>query len=269
MTNDEVEDRLREMFEENYELLLADGGHALSPEVKNAAFNQVLLYWRKLNGIATKVSDTEVLLVLPDQQSPAGHRYTIEGVVDIVQEADRTVMYDIKTHDAQYVLQCRALYEGQLNVYAHIWQTLRGQPLHETAIIATAYPLSVKRALQAPQDQAKLAKALDAWQPVVPIPFDQKQVQATIEAFGETVDAIEDHCFCPRTVAELQAKPGHGRAFGQDVCGNCDGRFSCSAYRDYARASGHRQETQLRAFLEQLDEQDRADRLDAAIQDQD
>lgn len=266
MTNDEVEDRLREMFEENYELLLADGGHALSPEVKGAAFNQVLLYWRKLHDIATKVTDTEVLLVLPDQQSPAGHRYTIEGVVDIVQEAERTVMYDIKTHDAEYVQQYRALYEGQLNVYAHIWQTLRGQPLHETAVIATAYPLTVKRALQPPQDPAKLARALAAWQPVVPIPFDQQQVQATIKQFGETVDAIEAHCFQPRKVAELQAKSGNRRTFGQDVCGNCDGRFSCSAYRDYARASGHRQETQLRAFLEQLDEQDRAERLDAALQ---
>lgn len=262
MTDAAIEARLRELFEENYELLRADGGHALSPEVKLAALTQVLLYWRKLKGIATKVSDTEVPLVLPDQQSPAGRRYTIEGVVDIVQEADRTVMYDIKTHDADYVQQYRDLYENQLNVYAYIWQTLRGQPLHETAIIATAYPPAVKQVLQDPEG---LSQALAAWEPVVPIPFDQQRVEATIAGFGATVDAIEEHCFQPRALADLQAQTGSGRRFGQDVCGNCDGRFSCSAYRDYARTSGHRQETQLRAFLAQQDEQDRASRLDAIL----
>ena len=265
MTDAEIEDFLREMFEENYELLLADGGHALSPEVKNAALSQVLFYWRKLKGIATKVTDTEVLLVLPDQKSPAGRKYTIEGVVDIVQEANRTVMYDLKTHDADYVQNNLALYEDQLNVYAHIWQALRGLPLHETAIIATSYPLSVKRALQPPVDQAKLDKALANWQPVVPIPFDKKKVKATIKKFGKTVDDIENHMFGPCTVAKLKDKTGGSRAFGQDVCGNCDGRFSCSAYREYARASGHRQEAQLRAFMEQVDERDRAERLDASI----
>lgn len=54
MTDAAIEARLRELFEENYELLRADGGHALSPEVKLAALTQVLLYWRKLKGIATK-----------------------------------------------------------------------------------------------------------------------------------------------------------------------------------------------------------------------
>jgi hypothetical protein len=269
MTDAEIEDRLREMFEENYELLLADGGHTLSPEVKNAALNQVLLYWRKLKGIATAVTDTEVLLVLPDQKSPQGRQYTIEGVVDIVQEADKTVMYDLKTHDAEYVKTHCELYEDQLNVYAYIWQTLRAQGLDEAAIIATSYPLPVKRALQPPVDQQKLDKALENWQPVVPITFNKKKVTATIEKLGKTIDDIENHQFGPRTVAELQAKSGRSRTFAQDVCGNCDGRFSCSAYQEYARASGHRQKSQLDAFLQQADEQDRDERLDAALQPQD
>lgn len=270
MTDAEIEDRLREMFEENYELLLADGGHALSPEVKNAAINQVLLYWRKLKGIATKVTDTEVLLVLPDQTSQQGRKYTIEGVVDIVQEEGKTVMYDLKTHDAGYVQKHLDLYEGQLNVYAHIWQNLRGLPLDETAIIATSYPIAVRRALQPPVDPAKLAKELDAWNPVVPIPFNQKKVEDTIADFGATVDAIENHDFSPPTVEDLKVKSGtKGRAFGQDVCGNCDGRFSCSAYRDYARTTGHRQEAQWLAFLQQTDELDRAERLDAALHAED
>lgn len=264
MTDAEIEDFLREMFEENYKLLLADGGHALSPEVKVAAFNQVLFYWRKLKGIATKVTDTEVLLVLPDQKSPQGRNYTIEGVVDIVQEEDRTVMYDLKTHDADYVQKHLDLYAGQLNVYAHIWQELRGQRLDETAIIATAYPPEVKRALQPPHDPVKLAKAKawKDWNPVVPIPFDKKKVKATIKQFGQTVDDIENHKFGPRTVDDLKVKASGRRTFGQDVCGNCDGRFSCSAYQDYADTSGHRREAQP-------DEQDRADRLDAALQPQD
>ena len=261
MTDAEIEDRLREMFEENYELLLADGGHALSPEVKNAAHNQVLFYWRKLKGIATKVTDTEVLLVLPDQKSPQGRKYTIEGVVDIVQEEGQTVMYDLKTHDAEYVRAHCALYEDQLNVYAHIWQMLRGQPLDEAAIIATAYPSKLKSVLH---DPAKLAKdkAWKDWNPVVPIPFSAKKVKATIKKFGQTVDDIENHKFGPRGSDALKAKASGRRTFGQDVCGNCDGRFSCSAYHEYAGLSGRSQDTEL-------NEEDRDERLEAAHQGQD
>ena len=117
----EMEDFIRQVFEENYEQLRLASGHAITADVKETAYNQVLLYWRKLRGIAENVTDTEVRLSLPGQESPRGREYTIEGVVDIVREQDRTLMYDIKTHDADYVRTNIELYEQQLNVYAHIF----------------------------------------------------------------------------------------------------------------------------------------------------
>ena len=42
MTQKEVEERIIEYFEENYELLRLEGGHALTEESKNYALNQVL-----------------------------------------------------------------------------------------------------------------------------------------------------------------------------------------------------------------------------------
>jgi hypothetical protein len=169
---DDVEDRIREFFEENLQALQAEGGHPLAPDAKETALQQVLLYWRKLRGIAEKVTDTEVRLTLPEQLTPRGRKFAIEGIVDIVRENDRTVMYDLKTHDATSVRQNIEPYEQQLNVYAHIWQNLRGQPLDEMAIIMTALPESIAEAIQT-GDEACLADELERWDPVVPVPFDQ------------------------------------------------------------------------------------------------
>ena len=129
MKESEIEAEIRRMFEENYELMRLEGGHALSADVKEAALNQVLFYWRKMRDVAENVTDTEVKLNLPEQITPQGRKYGIEGVVDIIREDERTVMYDIKTHDSDYVRANTAEYEKQLNVYAHIWQGLRGLEL--------------------------------------------------------------------------------------------------------------------------------------------
>ena len=129
----DIEQFLRDTFEDNYRTLRLEGGHGLTPDIKDYAYQQVLRYWQKLKQVAENVTDTEVPLVLPNQQTPKKRHYNIEGVVDILREGSRTVMYDIKTHDGDYVRENRELYEKQLNVYAHIWQELRGQPLDETA----------------------------------------------------------------------------------------------------------------------------------------
>jgi hypothetical protein len=119
----DIEAFIRQVFEENFELLAAESGHVISAESRAAALQQVLLYWRKLRHVAERVTDTEVHLTLPGQRSPRGREYSIEGVVDIVREDDRVVMYDIKTHEADYVRANLDLYRQQLNVYAHIWRS--------------------------------------------------------------------------------------------------------------------------------------------------
>lgn len=266
MTPDPTEDFIREAFEDNFELLQLEGGHGLTADVKEAALNQALLYWRKLRHIAERVTQTEVRLNLPGQTTPAGRQFAIEGVVDIVTEAGRTTMYDIKSHDADYVRANLPFYEQQLNVYAHIWHTLRGEPLDQTAIIATDYPESVKEALAAGDDR-QLAQALDAWDPVIEIPFDTTHVAATVEEFANVVDAIEEGRFAPPAVAHLQRPiPGTNTRFATRVCRNCDARFSCAAYRRYAVTSTGGAEHQFRAYFDDFgSDTDREDRRTATL----
>ncbi len=240
----EMEAFIRDAFEQNYEELRLESGHAIAPDVKLTALNQVLLYWRKLSEIAKNVTDTEVRLSLPNQKTPEKRMYTIEGVVDILRDNERTIMYDIKTHNADYVRDEKNIevYEQQLNVYAHIWQNLRGQSLDGTAIIATDFPEDVRDALSS-ENEDNIAFALSKWDPVVPIRFDPKKVKETIAKFGEVVDDIENGVFAPAPLERLNEVVKSTKfnvRFATNVCRNCDARFSCKSYREYAWHSGRK-----------------------------
>lgn len=267
MTEQEVEEFIREAFEENYELLRLESAYDVTPFVKNAAFQQVMMYWKKLRDVALSVTETEIKLTLPDQVTPEGHKYSIEGVVDIVQEDETTMMYDIKTHDADYVRANIDQYEQQLNIYAHIWQKLRGLQLNGTAVIATA-PTDEMRAALRGGNATKIQKAFEDWEPVVPIPLDSSQVDETVAAFGKVVDLIESRCFAPPPVDKLRANVANYKKvpFGTEVCRNCDARFSCTSYRQYALEAITNPDAAIQAFLEDYgSEYDRVDWLEAGL----
>ena len=247
-----VDGLIEEAFERNLAELQADKGHALAPEVRATALNQVKLYWKRLRAIAEKVTDTEVRLSLPGQKTTAGREFTIDGIVDIVREKDRTVLYDIKTHDADEIRANLGQYEKQLNVYAHIWQGLRGERLDETAVICTRYPRAIEEALVSRNDAA-LEQALAAWEPVIPIEFNPERVDAIIREFGTVVDEIEDHRFDPRDLGTLKTRePGLRTVFAVAVCRNCDARFCCRSYRDYALSARTATEGQFRQYLDEV-----------------
>lgn len=234
-----TEEQLREMFDRNFERLRLENGHSLSPDVREAAWEQVRFYWRKLRSIAESVTDTEVKLCLPNQHTKKDRAFCIEGVVDIVREAEKVTMYDLKAHDLDFVKGNIDFYRGQINVYAYIWQQLRGERLDEAAIIATPIPEALSAAIRS-GGQAAIDAALAQWDPVVPIPFDAENVQKTVMEFADVVDQIEDSEFHPATVSQLAVREGNGGAFATRVCRNCDVRFSCSSYRDYARTNKDR-----------------------------
>lgn len=251
----EIEAFIRDQFERNFETLRYEsGGHSLTADTKEAALNQVLLYWRKLRRIAEKVTDTEVKLNLPTQTTPKGRSFGIEGVVDIVREGGKTIMYDIKTHDVDYVRGNKEFYEKQLNVYAYIWQNLRGQALDSTAIIATSYPNSLKEAL-ANDNAAQLTRELADWEPLVPLNFRPDRVTETIADFARIVDAIEDGAFDPPPQSKLNAPvEGTNERFATHTCRNCDARFSCDAYRRYALGGmGGQVEQRFRRYYQTYD----------------
>ncbi len=267
-----IEDFIRQVFEQNFAELRLDSGHALAPDVKQTALNQVLLYWQKLSSIAENVSDTEVRLSLPGQETARGRDFTIEGVVDILRENDRTIMYDIKTHNADYVRANLETYEAQLNIYAHIWQRLRSQSLDGTAVIATDYPEDVQSALES-GNLERLRYALEGWNPVVEIAFDLGRVDETIRDFGAVVDCIEDGKFAPPALTRLQTTmPGtRNIRFGTHVCRNCDARFSCAPYREYAQGSRQLAERSVMQYFseapgEQEQEAWRTGNLDAMME---
>jgi ATP-dependent exoDNAse (exonuclease V) beta subunit len=184
MTPEEIEDRIKEIFEQNYEMLKLEGGHCFNTRWihVDAALSQVLYYYRKMRSVAERVTDTEVKLTLPDQLTPDGRRFTIEGIVDIVREDDEVWMYDIKTHDPDYISGNKQFYEKQLNVYAHIYENLRGNKLDHTAIISTAFPANMKAAI-ASGDVKRIEQELPKWNPLIDIPFDQSKSKGNDTGF--------------------------------------------------------------------------------------
>jgi hypothetical protein len=256
LTKQQIDD----FFDRNAQDLEAEGTHALSPWIRDVARAQVHLYWQRLHDIAQQVTDTEVRLQLPAQKSPDGRVFGIEGIVDIVREADgTTTMYDIKTHEAKYVRENRGQYEKQLNVYAHIWQELRGERLDSTAVICTTLPKDVEDAYVR-GDKAALAEAITRWDPVIPIEFATERVEATIGDFGAAVDRIESHDFAPRPVEHLGERlPGTRAKFAVYVCRNCDARYSCRSYQQYSFGSRARSENAIAAYLADVGDDDARD----------
>src|SRR6266487_530759 len=263
---DEIEQLIRDFFHQNFEALRLETSHSLAPEVKETALSQVLIYWMRLNEVARRVTDTEVALNLPEQVSPRWRTFKFEGVVDMVRENNRTVMYDIKTHDAEAILGNLETYKKQLNVYAYIWQNLRGQQLDETSVISTSYPEVVKDAWES-GDETLLANELQRWNPLIEVPFNLDHIGETIQDFGKTVDAIEDGLFFAPSQDKLQSKvPGTKTIFAVNVCRNCDARFSCRSYRTYALGLSKAVECNFEMYFDDIgDDRERDDWVIAAL----
>lgn len=65
------------------------------------------------------------------------------------------------------------------------------------------------------------------------------------------LDAIEDACFEPRPVEHLDLREGpRGDRFATAVCRNCDARFSCASYREWALGSASHIERAGRRYFE-------------------
>lgn len=250
MNDQQIEQQIRDAFRENYERLRLEGAPALTDFALENALTQILFYWRKLRTIATNVTDTEVKLSLPEQNTPKGRKFTIEGIVDIVREDNETWMYDIKTHDPDYIRGNIQFYADQLNIYAHIWQELRKNQLDHTAVIATQLPKELVNT--DPTENIDLFnRFFQQWEPVIHIPFDQQGVNQTIQDFACVVDQIEDNEFQPPPLEKLnETIEGTNTTFATRICRNCDARFSCETYRQYALADGGRTTAHFRQYID-------------------
>lgn len=104
------------------------------------------------------------------------------------------------------------------------------------------------------------------WQPVIPIDYDTQHIHATIEDFGQVVDAIESGRFTPASVSRLKKVEARGRTFATRVCRNCDARFSCRSYYEYVSSTSRSSARELREFYNDFGLPDETEaRLDAAL----
>ena len=257
-------------FEDTYEALQAESGYGLGPDALDDARRQVTLYWHKLREkVANRVTETEVPLTLMNQITPNEVKYSIHGVVDVVEEHDQITLYDIKSHNVDYIHEERERYAPQLEVYAHIWSTLRGKTVQRTCIIATDPPAKVKQIQNIAQMTTEQLKVFSEWNPVVEIDFQQNRMQETIAHFGEIIDLIESRQFAPPTVARLQ-QMWQDRGV-QMICTKCDARFSCDAYRSFATSQQGVNTARLMEiyFDSGIDQSEREDLLERASENRD
>ncbi len=250
ISEEKVIEQIKAFFEDNYETLRLEGGHMLTENVKNEALNQVIYYYKRLKALAESVTETEVKLALTDQKTKNERSFTIEGIVDIIREEKETSIYDIKTHDLNYVKSNEEFFEKQLNIYAYIWQQLRGEKLDHTAVISTSIPDSLRDAIRA-ADPDRIEFELKKWDPLVKIPFSQERISETIDEFGDVVDEIEDKNFKPVPVEKLFEKvAGTNTNFGTRVCRNCDARFSCQSFREFVLGSDKSRRFSMRDYFD-------------------
>ena len=257
MTDKEIEDELKIMFDINYESLKLQGGHSLTLEVREAAWHQVLFYFKKLKvQVAEKLTNTEVKLTLPEQETPAKRRFTIEGVVDIVNENDETWMYDLKSHEAGTIEKNKKVYEQQLNVYAHIWEHLQGNKLDHTAVISTVLPYGLRNALrERPHIPERIKAEMDKWNPVIPMTFNREEIENTIRDFGAVVDDIQSRKFEPASPETLGTITDGKVKFVTRYCVNCDGRFSCSSYRKFVSKIAGKSQADFKRYYSAYDDE--------------
>lgn len=233
----DMELQLREWFDDNYEELRLIGGHALNTNVKKVAFQHIIQYWRKMNKYANEITETELTLTLPNQKTPIGREFTVRGNVDLLQTENIFYMYDIKAESPDNIKDNLQKYKGQLNLYAKMYNNLYGDPMARAAIIATGQTSSLRKAWSS-GDEKKINEEINKWNPFIEIPVDMDSTTEILNEFGNTVDKIEEQQFSPPPLEELQVKKKRDKTFAQHVCDNCDGRFSCSSFKDYILENG-------------------------------
>lgn len=273
MNHNEIVEFIRKRMEENVRSLLSESGQRVNPSLRLAAERQALAYWYTMQSVAEKITETEVRLALPECESPAGRRFTIEGVVDIIRDDGELEIFDIKSMPASYVRNNKPKFQEQLNVYAHILSNLKGVRVRRAAIIATGPEEPIRRELRRIDIPAgELEAILMRLNPLVEMELCGESIAQTIERFGRVVDRIESGDFEPPSPADLRKTDGRNpeaRQFGVDVCRNCDVRFSCDSYRKYRKVStrgakGRSKDRNIwEFFLDCGDDEELSDELDA------
>ena len=187
------ETRIREMFERTFRFLRLSDVRPIGEQAKEAAFKQVVNYFRQNQDEMRRVIETEVDVSLEKDD------YILAGKVDLLLGGDgKLELLDFKTSprpkDSPELI---AAYERQLCTYAHILEQRRGRHVDRLLLYWTSEP-----------------RKEDA---LMTLPYRPERVDEAGRRFDETVRRIQAREFSITKPPEAA------------ICGECDLRTLCRA----------------------------------------
>ena len=184
-------DNIGKWFDANYTSLSKSERAYLAEPQKNAALRQVLRYAERQAGAWDQIREAEVdvSLVKPD--------YIIEGKIDLIKGEGGTVeLVDFKSEKKPDLFRDKERleqYRRQLQVYAHLVEARTGHTVSKMHLYYTGEESGV---------------------PTISFPYQKTAVDATIQAFDDTV-----HKILRKEFRQCAASP--------KTCMDCDFRFFC------------------------------------------
>jgi DNA helicase-2/ATP-dependent DNA helicase PcrA len=187
------EARIRELFDRTFRFLVASDVRPIGDAAKEAAFQQVLNYFRQNRDEMRRVIQTEVDVSLEKDG------YILAGKVDLLLGGDgKLELLDFKTSprpkDSPELI---AAYERQLCTYAHILERRHRRHVDRLLLYWTSEP-----------------RKQDA---LMVLPYDARRVEEAGLHFDETVRRIQAREFAVTTPPEAA------------ICKECDLRMLCRA----------------------------------------
>jgi len=187
------EARIRELFDRTFRFLVASDVRPIGDRAREAAFAQVLNYFRQNRDEMRRVIQTEVDVSLEKDS------YILSGKVDLLLGGDgKLELLDFKTSprpkDSPELI---AAYERQLCTYAHILERRHGRHVDRLLLYWTS--------------EARKEDAL------MVLPYDPTRVDEAGRYFDETVRRIQAREFAVTTPPEAA------------ICKECDLRMLCHA----------------------------------------
>lgn len=187
------ERRVRQLFERTFGFLRMKDVRPIGDTAKEAAFEQVMNYFRQNQDEMRRVIQTEVDVSLEKDD------YILTGKVDLLLGGDgKLELLDFKTSPKpKESPELIAAYECQLCTYAHILERRHGRRVDRMLLYWTSEP-----------------RKQDA---LMVLSYDPKQVEEAARYFDETVRRIQACDFA------IKAPPEPG------ICRECDLRMLCHA----------------------------------------
>ena len=149
--NDEIkiEEKLREFFEANYEYLKESSGHSINELMKERAFEQVLIYWKKHRQMILDGKVSSMQISVPNLRTPnKAIPYSIEGMIDVLEKDGKRSLFDVTTNSREQIEDDIELYKYELNLYAYELDRMKESDIGGTFVLSTSMPRDVRYALK-------------------------------------------------------------------------------------------------------------------------